>query len=345
MKKTIKRAVLSIISVIIIAALCFGGYLLYRFNCDKSGADIEYSAIYASDSTELDVDENGLFRVMKINDTHFFNGTCENDVKTLECLEKVLNENPCDLIIVNGDLIEGFNLDLSYDKYKAVELFADLIESYDIPWTFAPGNNDGEIDGENEDVIRYLMKYDNFICGNKEGIDGTMQLFIDLKSGGKTVHSIAVLDSHSRKIKAIGSYDYIKQSQIDWLADGINQRSVSTSVFFHMPTTDFKEAYYNGEAYNNFLMSDNNDYAEIKENELFADAFRDNEYITLLSCAHQHGNNMCTFYNNRYYQLSSVSGYSAGRPDYLIPSCTLTTIDVNADNAKAMYDFEQIFYE
>jgi len=345
MKKTIKRVLQSVVSVIVITALCFGGYVLYRFNCDKSGSDIDYNSIYANDSIKLDVAENGLFKIMKINDTHFFNGICENDVKTLDCLETVLNENPCDLIIVNGDLVEGFNLDLSYDKYNAIDIFADLIESYNIPWTFAPGNNDGEIDGENEDVIRYMMKYDNFICGNEENVDGSVQFFIDLISDDKTVHSIAVLDSHSRKIKAIGEYDYIKQSQIDWLAEGIKQRGVSTSVFFHMPTTDFKEAYYSGEVYNDFLMADNNDYADIEENELFAEAFKDNNYVTLLSCAHQHGNNMCTYYDDRYYQLSSVSGYGAGRPDYLIPACTLTTIDVNADDAKAMYDFEQIFYE
>lgn len=343
--KIIRRVILSVISIIIAVALCFGGYVLYRFNCDKSGSDISYDTVFAGDSVSLNAADDGLFRVMKINDTHFFNGICEKDAKTLACIDKVLRNNPCDLIIVNGDLVEGFNLDTSYDKYKAIELFANMIESYNIPWTFAPGNNDGEIDGENEDVIRYMMQYKNFVCANEKGIDGSVNFFIDLKNGDKIVHSIAILDSHSRKIKAIGGYDYIKQSQIDWLADGINERKVSTSVFFHMPTTDFKVAYEHGEVYNGFLMADNNNYAEIEENRLFADTFENNKYITLLSCAHQHGNNMCTYYNDRYYQLSCVSGYNAGRPDYMIPSCTLTTIDVNADDAESMYEFEQIFYE
>lgn len=344
-KKALKKVLLSVIAVIIVAALCFGGYLLYRFNCDKSSSDFSYDDIYAADSVVVDIADNSQFRVMKINDTHLFNGVCENDAKTLKCLDNTLADNPCDLIIVGGDLVDGFNLNLSYDKFKAIDLFANVIEKYNIPWTFAPGNNDGEIDGENEDVIRYMMKYDNFIFGNQKGIDGSMQFFIDLESNNELVHSIAVLDSHSRKIKAIGDYDYIKQSQIDWLTAGVNERNVKTSVFFHMPTTDFKDAYENGEVYNDFLMANNNNYADIKENSLFADAFKDNKNITLLSCAHQHGNNMCTYYNDRYYQLSTISGYNASRPDYLIPGCTLTTININENDVKLMYDFEQILFE
>lgn len=67
--------------------------------------------------------------------------------------------------------------------------------------------------------------------------------------------------------------------------------------------------------------------------------------LSLLSCSHRHGNNMCSFYNGRYYQLSSVSGYNAGRPSEIISSCTLTTIDVNAEDTKSMYSFEQIYFE
>lgn len=242
-------------------------------------------------------------------------------------------------------MVEGFNLSSEYDKFQAINNFARVIRHYNIPWTFAPGNNDGEIDGSNEDVITYMMQYDNFICGNEKSVDGAMQLFIDLNYQDKLVHSIAVLDSNSRKIKAIGGYDYIKQSQIDWLLNGIHERNVKTSVFFHMPTPQFKAAYENGLAYEGYRMFDNNNYDEISENKLFDKAIDDNKNIALLSCSHQHGNNMCSFYNEKYYQLSSVSGYNAGRPAEIIPSCTLTTIDVNAYDVKSMYTFEQIYFE
>lgn len=341
-KKRIIKIIAAILAVILAFAVCFSGYLLYRFNCDKSNADYSYDTVYSQTVKILDVDSDGKFSILKINDTHFFNGTCEDDRRTLDDLKNILDNNPSDLIIVDGDLVEGFNLNSAYDKYQAIDLFADLIESYNIPWTFAPGNNDGEIDGENENVIAFMMQYNHFIYGNEKNIDGSMQFFIDLNYNGNLVHSVAVMDSGARKPKAIGSYQAITENQTSWLIDEVNKRRVNTSVFFHMPTNAFQSAYDNGTAYEGFKMYNTYPYDDIKGDNLFDDMTADNEYISLLSCAHQHSNNMCSFYNGRYYQLSSVSGYSAGRNDFIVPSCTLTTIDVLDDNPQSMYTFEQI---
>ena len=74
-----------------------------------------------------------------------------------------------------------------------------------------------------------------------------------------------------------------------------------------MPTTAFQTAYDNGEAYEGFDMYNTYPYDEIKNDDVFDNVIKDNEYITLISCGHQHSNNKCSFYNGRYYQLSSVS--------------------------------------
>lgn len=340
--KKVKKVIIAVFSVILAAAIAFGGYIGYRLYLNKPETQNSYSEIYSKEAISLDTDDSGIFRVLKINDTHFFNGTCENDKKTLEDLKAILDKTPCSLIIVNGDLVEGFNLTSDYDKYQAISLFAELIESYNIPWTFAPGNNDGEIDGENEDVIAYMMQYDHFICGNEKDIDGSMQFFIDLKHNNKVVHTIAVMDTGARKIKATGSYDYIKETQINWLLNGINERQVKTSIFFHMATPAFQEAFDNGDAYSGFPESDYYPMDEIEENKLFDNMTKDCEYISLISTGHIHSDNMCSFYNNRYYQLSSVSGYSAAHHDFIIPSCTLTVIDTNAADTQSMYTFEKI---
>lgn len=341
-KKSLIKVTAIVLAVVLAVLGCFGGYLLYRFNCNKSGSANDYAAVYSQPVSAFDVGEDGKFNVLKINDTHFFNGTCEDDKHTLADLKAILDKTPCDFIVVNGDLVEGFTLRSDYDKYQAIDLFAGLIEEYGIPWTFVPGNNDGEIDGDNEDIIAFMMQYDHFICGNKEGVYGDMQFFVDLTYNGELAHTLAFLDSGMRKPKAIGKYEYIQGSQINWLLDGINERKVPTSVFFHMPVPAFEDAFDNGEAYDGFDMYKTYTYKDIIKNQLFVDMTDDNEYISLISCAHQHSNNMCSFYNGRWYQLSSVSGYSAGRNDYIEPSVTLTSIDVTADNAKDMYVFEQI---
>ena len=136
-KKLIVKVISIILAIVLIAVGSFGGYLLYRFNCDKSNATNRYDAVYSADQVKLATDDNGSFRILKINDTHFFDGVCENDKHTLDDLKVILDKTPCDLIVVAGDLVEGFNLKPTYDKFKAIELFATLVEEYDIPWTFA----------------------------------------------------------------------------------------------------------------------------------------------------------------------------------------------------------------
>lgn len=341
-RKKALKAIIAAISLLLCAAVIFSSFVLYRFNCDKSGSVNSYGDIYNKAPVALNVGGSGIFKVLKINDTHFFNGTCENDAKTLDGINRVISENKYDLIVVDGDLVDGFNLKADYDKYKAIDIFAKSVEKYNIPWTFAPGNNDGEIDGENEDIIAYMMQYEHFICANTKGVDGSMNLFIDLNFSGKLVHSIAVMDSLARTVKAIGKYDYIKENQAKWLLDGVEKRNVKTSVFFHMQTNEFQKAYDNGEAYKGYVMSDAFPYDDIENDSVFDEAIGDNENISLISCAHQHSNNMCSFYNGRYYQLSNASGYSAIGHEYIGPSLTEISINVTDENTKTMYSFNQI---
>ncbi len=338
-KKRIIKIVACALAVILLCVGVFGGYLLYRFNCDKSDSKYDYNAVYSQQTPTYDIGEDGRFTVLKINDTHLFNGVSEDDSETLSFIDKALKENTYDFIVVDGDLVEGFTLSLSFDKFQAISLFADIIEKYETPWTFAPGNNDGEIDGDNDAIIAFMMQYPHFVYGNTKDVYGYMQFFIDLTYNGELAHSLAILDSGMRRPKAVGKYENIQESQINWLLDGVNERKVPVSVFFHMPTPKFEAAYSDGEAYKDFRMRRAFSYNDIPKNKLFDDMTADNEYITLLSCAHQHSNNMCSFYEGRWYQLSSAGGYGAiGTTE---PFVTITTIDVTAENTKDMYSFEQ----
>lgn len=212
------------------------------FGCTSTNkSTYSYDEIYNAENISFDVGDDGIYTILKINDTHLYNGTCKNDKKTLEVLKQTLDNNSYDMIIVDGDLVDGFNNKLSYNKYKAADIFGELTESCNVPWIFVPGNNDGEKDGTTEELVAYLMQFDHLLYGNEKEITGAMQFFIDLTKNGETVHTIAILDSLSRD--GDGNYDSIKENQIEWLLDGIDSRKVKTSIFFHMPTPAFKTAY------------------------------------------------------------------------------------------------------
>lgn len=332
MKNT--KRIVSILTVLILVTTLFG--------CGKDGYEIthQYDEIYGKEDVTLEVREDSTFTVFKINDTHLYNGTCDSDESTLSVLKTALDNSSFDLIIVDGDLVDGYNSKLTYNKYKAVSKFAELIESYNVPWTFAPGNNDGEKDGTNEELIAFMMQYNHFLCGNEKGTDGSMQFFIDLTSKGEVVHSIAVMDSLSTN--SDDKYDSIKQSQIDWLMSEINSRDTKTSVFFHMPTPAFKTAYEEGVPYDGYPFSDEYAVDDIKENKLFDDAIGDNEKISLVSVGHVHSDNIAYYDNNRYYQLSSLGGYNAAGSQNTPPSYTLIKIHTDEPDTTKMYEFSKI---
>lgn len=109
-----------------------------------------------------------------------------------------------------------------------------------------------------------------------------------------------------------------------------------------MPTNAFKDAYDNGEHTEGIEKYETFPYAEKKGDTAFDSVISDNKLITLISCGHQHSNNMCSYYNGRYYQLSCAGGFSAMRNSFITPSCTLTEINTLEENVKDMYSFTQI---
>ena len=105
-KKKIVRIIAIILAVVLLGAGSFGGYVLYRFNFNAP-KDLKnsYDEIYNQPQITYDVGDDGEFSVLKINDTHFYNGTCEKDAKTIEDLKVILDSTPCDFIVMNGDMI------------------------------------------------------------------------------------------------------------------------------------------------------------------------------------------------------------------------------------------------
>ncbi len=338
------RKILIIVLVIIaVAGASFGAYVGGRAWTNKLPLEDDYDEIYAGYNYSVETDENGTLKVLKINDTHLLNGETADDVKTLAGLKSILNKTDVDFIVLAGDLVEGFSLNPAYDKENAIKKICQLVEEYDVPWTFTPGNNDGEIDGSNQDVIAYMLRYEHFLAGNVEGIYGDLQFCVDVTRGGERVHTLAFMDSGMRKPKITGSYDHLRESQVARLKEEIIRRGVRTSLFMHMQTPAFEDAYENGKEYENMPKRLSDSYSSIPKNAILDNMFAGEELLTLISCGHQHGNDLCSYYEGRYYQLSSPSGYSAWMPKDVSPSVTLTTINALAVSVEDTYAFEKIY--
>ena len=342
LKNKVSKTIVIIAIIAVLCASAFGAYVGGRAWTNKINYDHAYEEVYSMGGYSLETDEEGEFRVLKINDTHFINGEIESDRRTLEGIKRVLDSTLVDLIVMAGDLVEGFNLNVKYDKEKAIRKFSELMENYDIPWTFIPGNNDGEVDGSTREVISLMLSYEHFITGNVKDVYGDTQFYVDIMHEGQRVHLLAFLDTGARKPQISGSYDHLRQSQIANLKSEISTRGVKTSLFIHMPSPAFGDAYENGIDYENMPKRLSSSYKSIPKNALFDKELEGEKLLTLISNGHQHGNDLCSHYNGRYYQLSSPSGYTAWMPKEVSPSVTLTTIDTQESNPQLAYHFEKI---
>lgn len=311
------------------------------FGCSaKPEMKNDYQEVYTKtqDSAEFftyDVGDDGVFEILKFNDTHFINGTCDDDKKTLNGIETALKTEKYDLVVVDGDLIEGYNKKISFNKYKALDAFAALMEKYGANWAYVPGNNDGQKDGTNEEIIAYLLQYPHFICANEEKLTGSSQYFIELTKDGKTVHQLAFLDSLS--LDENKKYDYIKEDQIDWLINRIEEKGVYTSVFFHMPTPEFKTAIENGTAYDGYPFSDEYAVDDVKGNSLFDSKTAGCDLISMVSVGHVHSDDVAYFHNSRWYHLSRMSGYGAVGSKNRTPGYSRISINTNEKSAQKLY--------
>lgn len=342
LKNKYVKIALIILILVALGGASLGAYVGGRVWTNKLPLEHDYESVYSMGDYSLETDENGQFKVLKINDTHLLNGKCEDDVKTLVGLKNVLDANAFDLIILDGDIIDGFGFNSSYDKENAIKEIAELIESYQTTWTFTPGNNDGEMDGDDRDVIAYMLRYPHFITGNVRDIYGDTQFYIDLTHGGEVVHLIALMDTGMRAPAVIGSYDHIRENQVEDLLATVREKGVPTSLFFHMQTPAFETAYHNGVQYENMPIRHSQSYVTISKNAKFDQMVEAESLIKLISVGHQHGNSLCSLYNGRYYELASPSGYTAWRPEGVEPSVTAITINTLAQSTEQTYHFEKI---
>ena len=72
------------------------------------------------DLPDFEVGADGIFTVLQITDTHFFNGIWYKDTKTLFAIKEQIIALKPDLVIATGDIFDGYNDNIFYNKYSAI---------------------------------------------------------------------------------------------------------------------------------------------------------------------------------------------------------------------------------
>lgn len=205
----------------------------------------------ASDKHPLRFDLYGNFKIVQFADIQDGPNT---DPRTLELMNRILDRERPNLVILSGDNIDG-KCKTREDVKKAITSISAPMETRRIPWAVVFGNHDDEhFMLKKEQMMNFYMtfKYNISQIGFKTSDNriGNYNLIIKGRNSDAPEFNIYLMDSG--KYSLIGLYDTITPSQICWYKTlarklkKLNNRVIPSLMFFHIPLQEFYTAYKTG---------------------------------------------------------------------------------------------------
>jgi hypothetical protein len=215
------------------------------------------------------INENGRFKIMQAADLHLSTGLgkcrepvpeqlisgqeCEADPRTMEFVEKLLDEEKPDLVVLSGDQVNG---ETAKDAQSAIFKFAKPLVDRKIPYAAIFGNHDDEGNLKREELMAIIedLPYSLSSAG-PEDVDGVGNYIVEVLGRSTTTHSaltLYLLDTHSYSPdeRQFRGYDWVKPSQIRWfknMSQSLKRKHDQYThmhmnmAFIHIPLPEYRE--------------------------------------------------------------------------------------------------------
>jgi Calcineurin-like phosphoesterase len=264
--------------------------------------------------------KDGKFKIMQAADLHLAtgfgkcrdalpadhnNGKCDADPRTLAFVEKLLDEEKPDFIVLSGDQVNG---DTAPDAQTAIFKYSELFARHKVPYAGIFGNHDDEGDLDRAQTMAVMdgLPYSLSTAG-PDDVEGVGNYVVEILGRGSSSHSaltLYLLDTHSYSPDEhkFRGYDWLKQTQIDWF------KSTSQSLkrkhkeythihmdlaFIHIPLPEYR---------NPDQVAWVGNWTEPPTAPGFNSNFKDalvEEGVLMVSCGHDHVNDYCLPANNK----------------------------------------------
>ncbi len=282
-----KRAIKALIitgAVLLALAIFFSGVAIANsvgvkalLKNAKSFAKVEYTQ-HEQIKPILDEDgywtfvaeDNRDFKILQFTDVHIGGGSFSQskDAWAMNAVATMIKAEQPDLVVVTGDIAYPVPFQAgTFNNLAATQIFANMMESLGVYWTFAFGNHDTEAYSmyERKDICDYYesagFEYCLFSRGFASEERGYGNNIIKVKNNkGIVTQAIVTLDSHSYiegdYFGMAWKYDNIHQSQVEWYEaemkklveankqiDAAYDKPVKNLAFFHIPLVEYREAW------------------------------------------------------------------------------------------------------
>ncbi|KAH7402687.1 phosphoesterase-like protein [Pyrenochaeta sp. MPI-SDFR-AT-0127] len=257
--------------------------------------------------------KDGKFKIMQISDLHLSTGLgvcrdpepkgangghCDADTRTLEFVERVLDEEKPDLVVLSGDQVNG---DTAPDVQSALFKIIEPLAERKIPYAAIFGNHDdeGTLSRHAQMGLYESLPYSLSEAGPNT-IEGVGNYFVEIQahSSKHSALTLYLLDTHSYSPDEAHykGYDWIKPNQIKWFKTTAESLKDAHShythkhlnmAFIHIPLPE----YGNGD--NERVGNWTEPITAPRFNSHFKDALVEFDVKTV-SCGHDHVNDYCS---------------------------------------------------
>lgn len=192
--------------------------------------------------------EDGSFKIVQFTDLHWGDDNA-NDRRTRALMDRVIERERPDLVVVTGDLIEAATCS---DPRRSIRQAVAAMEEAGTPWAAVFGNHDAEAGVRREELFDELagLKHGLMQRGPEE-VTGVGNYVLRIAGGdGRTDRTLFFLDSGDYSPLSIGGYAAIARDQIDWFVRESAVLSaenegwpVPALAFFHIPLPEYREVW------------------------------------------------------------------------------------------------------
>lgn len=207
---------------------------------------------------------DGTFKVVQFNDTQDDELT---DRRTVELMEKVLDQEKPDFVVINGDVITG-GCETRLAVKQAINNVVMPMESRRIPWAVTYGNHDEDSlpqSGVDEaGMLQIYRSYEyNVNAENTRGVTGTSNTIVTIGSAAKKnreAFALWLMDSGRYAPDAIDgqdfagypAWDWLRMDQVAWYRDQSQRleqrrgRKVPGLMFLHIALWEHRFMWWGG---------------------------------------------------------------------------------------------------
>ena len=223
-----------------------------------TGAD-EAAETASARGSRLSFSPAGRFRVVQFNDTQDNHRT---DVRTIELMERTLDQEQPGFVVINGDVING-DMTNAQQVRQALNHVVLPMEQRRIPWAITFGNHDEDsagATGMTEPRIReFLAGYRYNVGATAKGVSGDSNQVLAIRSSrrGGSGFALWLLDSGRYSPETVAgqeveeyTYETIHADQVTWYREqsaALQRRAgapVPGLMFFHIPLWEHRHMWF-----------------------------------------------------------------------------------------------------